>query len=55
MRQLELPFKEYETKQLFLFGDKVSEEERERAIQEAQEEAEEILSFDNLKKLFYNN
>lgn len=39
-----------ESYQTYLFGDKVSPEEREQAIEEAREEAQAIWDFEEVKK-----
>lgn len=48
-RQLNLNFPEpvvYIKEQIYLFGEKVTQEERQRAIEEAQEDAKEIKEHD---------
>lgn len=51
-KQLEIQFKEpvfYIKEQMYLFGEKVSPDERMRAIEDAQEEADDLMESDNFK------
>jgi len=47
--QLLLPFWEYDNRQMYLFGEKVSPDERMRAIEDAQDEAEQLKQSDDFK------